>query len=191
MAVYGPSGSGKSAIARLIYGTRKPDSGSVAVDGIDPRDFRPDILRQRVALVGEPEVFAGSIDENVHLHRPAVMPTDVHNALELVGLQPLINALPDGAETTLTSGGNPLSANQVRLLSLARAMAGEPGLIVIDGMLDALPDSDLEVAVAALNNDRRTWSVLVLTGRADIAERFNCVVSLKKRHGHSLSGTRS
>lgn len=188
LAVYGPTGSGKSTIAELIYGTRKADSGTIAIDGIDPRDFRPDILRQRVALVGEPEVFSGSIDENVHLHRPAVMPTDVHNALRLVGLQSLINALPDGAETVLTSGGSPLSANQLRLLSIARAMAGDPGLIVLDGTLDSLSDEDLEIVIAALTGEHRTWSILVMTGRAAVAERFDQTIQTHRTTLPGLAG---
>ncbi|MFK7821070.1 MAG: peptidase domain-containing ABC transporter [Planctomycetaceae bacterium] len=191
VAVCGPSGSGKTTIAELIYGTRGAASGSIKVDGIDPRDFRPDILRQQVALVGEPEVFQGSIDENVHLHRPAVMPTDVHNSLALVGLQPLLNKLPHGADTTLTSGGGPLSPNQLRLLSIARAMAGEPGLVVVDGTLDALPDADLEIALQALTDERRTWTTLVLTGRSAIAERLERAIYLQKKDNQRLTGATS
>jgi ABC-type bacteriocin/lantibiotic exporter with double-glycine peptidase domain len=190
VGIVGPSGSGKSVIAELIYGTRTATSGSVKVDGIDPKDFRPDILRQQVALVGEPEVFQGTIDENVHLHRPAVMPTDVHNALATVGLQPLLNSLPQGADTMLTSGGGPLSHNQLRMLSIARAMAGEPGLIVLDGTLDSLPDADLETALEALTNERRRWTTLVLTGRTAIAERLDRAIHLQE-NDQRLTGAKS
>lgn len=178
VSLLGPSRSGKTTIGHLIYGTRAADHGSIAVDGIDPRDFRPDILRQRVTLVGEPEVFNGSIDENVHLHRPAVMPTDVHNALSMVGLGPLLSALPDGADTSLTSGGDPLSPNQLRLLCLARAIAGDPGLIVIDGTLDALADEELETAITALTHPQRTWTAIVLTGRRSVAEQLGRTIRL-------------
>lgn len=188
VSICGASGSGKSAVAALMYGTHSAASGTVSIDNIDPRDFRPDILRQRVALVGEPEVFHGSIDENVHLHRPAVMPTDVHNALELSGLQPIINKLPQGADTTLTSDGQPLSTNQMRLLSIARAMAGDPGLIVIDGTLDALPDADLETALAALNHPLRTWTTLILTGRKAIASQCDRSVFLDRNTDQTPTG---
>ncbi len=191
MAVLAPSGSGKSTIAELIYATRRADSGLISVDGIMPRDYRPDVLRQRVALVGEPEVFSGTIDENVHLHRPAVMPTDVHNAIQLVGLMPAVSRLSDGADTTLTSGGSPLSSNQLRLLSIARAIAGDPGLIVIDGTLDSLADEDLEIAIAALTSEHRAWSTIVMTGRRSIAERFDKVLELTKRDTRTTTGAAS
>ncbi len=191
VALLGPSRSGKSTIAQLLYGTKTAEHGSLAIDGIEPRDFRPDILRQRVALVAEPEVFNGTIDENVHLHRPAVMPTDVHNALELVGLQPMISALPEGADTMLTSGGAPLSTNQLRLLSIARAISADPGLIVVDGTLDPLADEDLNVAINALTGARRTWTTIVLTGKRSIAERFERTVQLKRRELPELSETPS
>ena len=116
------------------------------------------------------------------------MPTDVHNALRLVGLQSLINALPDGAETVLTSGGSPLSANQLRLLSIARAMAGDPGLIVLDGTLDSLSDEDLEIVIAALTGEHRTWSVLVMTGRAAVAERFDQTIQTHRTTLPGLAG---
>ena len=187
VALLGPSRSGKSTIAQLIYAMRAAEHGSVAIDGIEPRDFRPDVLRQRVALVAEPEVFNGTIDENVHLHRPAVMPTDVHNALEQVGLQPMMSALPDGAETMLTSGGAPLSPNQLRLLSIARAISADAGLIVVDGTLDALADEDLDIAIAALTGDRRTWTTIVLTGKRAIADRLSRTVQLIRRELPELS----
>lgn len=191
VGVLGPSGSGKSVIAELIYATKSPAHGSIFLDNIAPRDYRPDILRQLVALVGEPEVFNGTIDENVHLHRPAVMPTDVHNALELVGLQPLLSALPDGAETVLTSGGEPLSTNQLRLLSLARAIAGDPGLIVVDGTLDSLADEDLDTAIKALTHEQRTWTTIILTGRRGVADRMDRVVHLEKKLLPELTGVSS
>lgn len=191
IALLGPSRSGKSTIAQLIYATRAAEHGSVAIDGIEPRDFRPDILRQRVAMVAEPEVFSGTIDENVHLHRPGVMPTDVHNALELVGLQPMISALPDGADTALTSSGSPLSTNQLRLLSIARAISADPGLIVVDGTLDPLADEDLDVAIRALTNPDRTWTTIVLTGKRSIAERFDRLIQLTRRELPALSETNS
>ncbi len=191
VALLGPSRSGKSTIARLLYGTWTAQHGSLAIDGIEPRDFRPDILRQRVALVAEPEVFNGTIDENVHLHRPAVMPTDVHAALELVGLQPMISALPEGADTVLTSGGAPLSTNQLRMLAIARAISADPGLIVVDGTLDPLADEDLDAAIEALNGEHRTWTTIVLTGKRSVAERFNRTIPLRRRELPGLQETSS
>lgn len=182
VAFYGRSGSGKSLIGDLLYGTRAPSKGAVFVDNIDPRDFRPDILRERVTLVAGPEVFTGTIDENIHMHRPAVMPTAVHRALDVVGLQPFVVSLPDGAETELTSSGAPFSEAQIRMLAIARAIAGGPGLIVVDGTLDALPDDDLETVLKALIGDHRMWTTIILTGRRSIAERLERSVPLHTKN---------
>ncbi len=72
LALIGPSGSGKSTVLDLLYGLRNPKSGHVAINGFDPGDIRPDLLRRHVTMVRGLEVFQGTIGENVHLHRPEV-----------------------------------------------------------------------------------------------------------------------
>ncbi|TWT73527.1 putative multidrug export ATP-binding/permease protein [Posidoniimonas polymericola] len=181
VAVVGAAGSGKSTLARILYGLEAPTAGRVEIGGCDPTDLRHDILRSAVGLVAEGEFFDGSVLENVRLGRPAVTTSHVRSALEQVGLLESVLALPDGVDHRLLPNGLPLSGNQQRLLMLARGIAGGHELLVIDGVLDPLPDEQLDRAIAVLQSADRAWTVIVLTAKRSIAERFDRHFSLRKR----------
>ena len=171
LALVGPAGSGKSTTLDLLYALRSPTSGHVTINGADPGDVRPDLLRGQVALLRGLEVFHGTIAENVHLHRPEVSFQEVRDALRDVGLWDAVRSLEEGGETQLTSGGAPLSENQCRLLMLARAIAGRPRLLLIDGLLDFLADEELDPLLEILTGPDAPWTLLVATGRDDVAQR--------------------
>jgi putative ABC transport system ATP-binding protein len=170
-ALIGPAGSGKSTVLDMLYALRNPTSGHLTVNGFDPGDIRPDLLRRHVALVRGVEVFQGTVNENVHLHRPEVSSKQVRDALERVGLLETVLHLEDGLETALASGGAPLSENQCRLLSLARAIAGEPGLLLIDGLLDPLAEEELFALLDFLTQPDAPWTVIIATSRDEVAAR--------------------
>ena len=178
VAVLGESGSGKSTLVDLLAGLRDPTSGHLTIDGFDPRDLRPDCLSGRVALVREAEVFHATIEENVHLHREGVTATHVRDALNELGLLESVLRLENGVNTVLTSHGTPLSANQCRLLSIARATIGHPGLLIVDGTLDALGDQDLDRCLDGLLSPDRSWTLIVTTSRKDIAVRLSRTLTL-------------
>ena len=181
LAVFGPSGSGKSGLLDLLFGVRRPVDGCVLIDGFVPCDLRPDVLRKRVTLVRGTEVFHGTIEENIHLHRPDVTSSQVRDALAAVGLLDEVEYLEGGIDCLLTGGGRPLTENQLRLLAIARAIVGKPSLLLIDGLLDCLPDRDFEKVVGFLTSGNRPWTVVVATGRRSIAERFDDCIELHKK----------
>jgi len=106
VAISGASGCGKSLLLDMLFRQREPTSGLITVNGIDPRDVRPDVLRRRVALARDVEVFEGTIAENVHLERPDVKFSDVRTALEIVGLLTLIQQHPQGFLHDAIAGTN-------------------------------------------------------------------------------------
>lgn len=171
LALVGPSGSGKSTALDLLYGLRNPDTGHITINGFDPGDIRPDLLRHQVTMVRGLEVFQGTISENVHLHRPEVTAHEVRSALEKVGLLEAVLSLEESLETPLASGGSPLSENQRRLLSVARAIAGRPRLLLLDGVLDPLSDVELVPLLDFLIQPEMPWTLIIATGRDDIAQR--------------------
>ena len=173
------TGTGKSVLLDLIFGLRRPTHGHLLLDGIDPRDLRPDFLRRRVALVRGTEVFHGSVAENVHLARPDITFNKVRDALEQVGLLESVLRLPEGIETELTSAGTPLTENQLRRLMLARAIVGRPGLLLIDGVLDTLPDEEAEEVIRTLRDPRQPWTLLIVTSRALLQGHCTRVVELQ------------
>lgn len=178
IGLLGGAASGKSTLLRMLYGLDRPSSGHVEIEHADPRDLRPDVLRDHVRLVGEPEIFEGSIAENVHFHRPGVATGDVRSALHEVGLLDQVLRLPKGLETPINASGAPFSRTQLGQLVLARAMACKPRMLLVDGLLDAFPDGALTQAVAALTDKKHPWTLVVATGRAEVAQRVGRVLPL-------------
>lgn len=179
VAVVGSPGSG-SAVLDVVYGLRRATRGEVVLDGQDERDLAPDELRRRVALVRAPEVFEGTLHDNVAFGRPEVDREQVRQALDAVGLSSVVGELGEGIETRLATGGAPLSETQARLVTLARALVGRPGLLLLDRTLDDLTDREVWPFVCWLSATERPPTLLVTTGREEVAALFERRVVLDR-----------
>lgn len=164
--------AGSTVLFDILYGLTPADSGHVEIEHADPRDLRPDVLRAAVALARDMEVFDGPVADNVHMSRPGVTMSDVRSALDAVGLLDDVLRLPEGLDTPLNGGGGPLLPTQLSLLMLARAIAGAPRVLLIDGLLDRLSDDQLDRVCTFLDKDANPWTLLIATNRSDVAERF-------------------
>lgn len=169
LALLGPSQTGSSTLLDMLFGLCSPRRGHVEIEHADPRDLRPDVLRRAVTLVREIEVFEGTVSENIQLGRPSISMTDVRGALHAVGLLDDILRLPDGLDTVLNARGLPLVGTQLNLLMLARAIVGQPSLLLIDGTLDGLDDADLARVASTLTDAERCWTLIVATRREKVA----------------------
>ncbi|MFM9962853.1 MAG: peptidase domain-containing ABC transporter [Planctomycetaceae bacterium] len=206
VAITGPAGCGKSTLLDLLFRLREPSSGRIVLDDFDLGDLRPDALRQIVSLVRGIEVLDGTLAENVHLDRPEITTTDVRDALRRMELAEdalsshvrLNVGVPSGEssngtnatrsgergyqnwslDTHLAHDGKPLSESQARRLMLARAVVGKPRLLLIDGLLDALPDEDGERLLEELKRTRGNCSVVLATGRKSLAAKCDRVCEL-------------
>jgi len=178
VAISGTSGCGKSLLLDMLFGMREPASGLVTVNGIDPRDVRPDVLRRRVALAREVEVFEGTVAENVHLERPDISIGDVRAALELVELLPLIQQQPLGLDTPLNSAGTPLTTSQLRRLMVARAIAGGCEILLLDEILDSLSDIDSAQILQRIVEADRPWTIVLVTNRERLKSLMDNVIEL-------------
>jgi ABC-type multidrug transport system fused ATPase/permease subunit len=170
IALTGDTGAGKSVLLDLIQGQRPLSLGHLLIDQIDPRDLRPDVVRRAVALVRDVEIFEGTISENVHLERPGITSHEIQDVLKNLGILDVILTLPDGLDTPLTPAGRPLSDNQCRLLMLARAIVGRPRLLLIDGLLDQLPDRLLADVVPRIIAPENPWTLILATGRQSLID---------------------
>lgn len=163
VAVVGPPGSGKTALLETLCGLRDPADGVVEVAGVDLRELSLEALQGQAALVGGPEVFAGTVAENVRLGRSELSAVEVRDALQTAGLLRAVYALPDGLDTPLTPDGGPLSAGQAVRLAVARALAGRPRLLVLDGVLDGLDLRECPDLLPRLFDRAAPWTLLVAT----------------------------
>jgi ABC-type bacteriocin/lantibiotic exporter with double-glycine peptidase domain len=178
VAVSGPPGSGKSELLEVLYALRDPTGGYVEYDDHDVRSLQPSALRKQVALVHQPEVFEGSVVENIQMNRPGITHGDIRRSLEALGMWQEVMSLPCGLETQLSRGGGPLTDSQIIRLMLARAIAGRPRLLLIDSVLDQLPDSQLRGALEAVAGNPGERTLILVTGREALLGRCDRVLDL-------------
>ena len=149
VALVGPTGAGKSTIAALAARLMDPDTGTVTCDGVPLPAISESALASTVALVPQiPFVFDDTVGGNVSLDRPVADPDTVRAALATAQADRFVAALPDGLDTTVGERGTSLSGGQRQRLTLARALAGKPRLLVIDDATSAV-DPRVEAAILA------------------------------------------
>ena len=179
VALVGPTGAGKSTIAKLISRFYDPDKGKILIDGYDLRDVQLESLRKQIAVVPqEPFLFNGSIKENVIFARPDANEKDIEKACDAVGLTDLISRLPNGVDSAIHERGASLSAGERQLLALARAFLCQPRLLILDeatSNLDLLSESSIEKALDNLLEDRTSIIVAHRIATAMRADRIAVV----------------
>ena len=133
VALVGPTGAGKSTIAKLIARFYDPTSGSVRVDGHDLREVTLRSLRTQLGVVPqEPFLFNGSIRDNLTFARDTIDDDELHAAVELLGLDRLVERLPEGVDAPVHERGASLSTGERQLLALGRAFLAQPRVLVLD-----------------------------------------------------------
>nr|MDT0662922.1 ABC transporter ATP-binding protein [Micromonospora sp. DSM 115978] len=175
VALVGPTGAGKSTIASVAVRLVDPQAGVVTVDGVDVRSLTAASLAATTALVAQiPFVFDDTIRANVTLDRPGLTDEDVWRALRLARADGFVGALPDGLDTMVGERGTTLSGGQRQRLTLARALAGRPRLLVLDDATSAVDPKVEATILAALRGQdspetTRTSILVVAYRRATIA----------------------
>ncbi len=158
LALVGPTGSGKSTIAKLINRFYDPTGGRVLIDGHDLRDVTLESLRRQIGVVPqEPYLFAGSVRDNIAFARPHVDDAELEEACRVLGLDALIERLPQGLATPVHERGSSLSSGQRQLLALARAFVARPRVLILDeatSSLDLRSEAVVERALDVLLEGR-------------------------------------
>ncbi len=177
VAFVGPTGAGKSTMAKLVTRFYDPTSGVVAIDGHDLRDVTFASLRRQLGVVPqEPFLFAGTIRDNLVFARPHATNEEVQDAVERVGLSDLIGRLPNGLDTVVHERGQSLSAGERQLLALARAFLAHPRVLVLDeatSNLDLQSETTIERALDAVLENR---TAILIAHRLSTAKRADRIV---------------
>ncbi len=182
LALVGPTGGGKSTLAKLAGRLYDPISGAVRFGGVDLREALVAHVRERiVVLPQEGFLFRGTVLDNVALGRPGATPEDARRALSQVGLDDWVASLPRGEDTDVGERGAHLSAGERQLVSLARAALTDPAVIIMDeatSSIDPGTERRTERALARLTEGR---TVIVVAHRLDAAEKADRVAVVRDR----------
>jgi len=163
LGIIGPSGAGKTSLVRALVGIWRPAKGCVRLDGAALDQWDPDLLGQHVGFVSQAiELFDGTICENIARMNVKPDADAVLRAAKAAGAHELILRLPNGYDTAIGEGGEALSGGQRQRIALARALYGDPFLVVLDEPNSNL-DNDGEGALRqAITNLKTRGAIVVL-----------------------------
>lgn len=181
LGIVGPSGSGKSTLTKLVQRLYVPESGRVLIDGVDVSLADVAWLRRQVGVVLQENVlFNRSIRDNIALGDPSWPMERVIQAAELAGAHEFILELPNGYDTVVGERGSSLSGGQRQRIAIARALIGDPRILIFDEATSAL---DYESERIVQNNMRRISNgrtVLVIAHRLSTVRHADRIITIER-----------
>jgi ATP-binding cassette subfamily B protein len=179
VAIVGPTGSGKSTIGLLLARLWEPPPGAIFLDGRDVRDIAVSTLRRSIAVVPQDAfLFSRSIEDNIVLGRDGVTAAIAREAAASAGIADEVAGFPSGFATVVGERGLTVSGGQRQRLALARALAGDPPMLVLDDVLASVDAVKEEEILASLANAGAGRTVLLMTHRLRAARAAARVIVL-------------
>jgi len=179
LAVFGPTGSGKSTIINLMGRFYDPTRGSVSLDGVDLRDLGFKTLRRSVSIVlQEPYVFAGTVEYNLKFGRPEATDEEMVHVAEMLGIHDTVTRLPEGYRTAIHEKGSNLSYGQRQLMCLARAILANPRIIVFDEATSSVDPYTENRIQGALRREMEKRTVILVTHRVSTVRDADRIIVL-------------
>ena len=181
VAIVGPTGAGKTSLINLIPRLYDPTSGRVRINGFDLRNLQTTVFRSKMALVmQDPFLFSGTIRENIFQDNDHISSDQQHYIIQASNCTPLIERLPNGLDTVLTEGGGSISSGERQLISIARAFARDPQLILFDeatSYIDSQTELRIQQAIESLMRNRTS---LVVAHRLSTIRNANRIIVLNR-----------
>lgn len=176
----GRVGSGKSTLARMVLGLYEPQEGVVMIDGTDIRQFDPVELRRHIGAAMQDNVLLqGTVRDNICLERDHIDQDEMIRAAELSGTHRFMGQIANGYDLKLTDRGDGLSGGQRQSISIARALAGRPPILIFDepsSAMDAQTEADL---ITRLQDEIQGRSFLLITHRTSLLRLVDRIILLE------------
>lgn len=176
VGVLGRVGSGKSTLNKLILGLYQPDQGSVLIDGVDLRQLDPAELRRSIGYVSQDiTLFYGTLRENLRMRVPLADDAMLVRAAQLAGISEFVDTHPRGFDMPVGERGETLSGGQRQAVGLARAVLGEPPILLLDeptGAMDHSTEDGVRKRLAGFLKDRTAIIVTHRNALLDIVDRL-------------------
>ena len=180
LAIFGPTGSGKSSIINLVGRFYDPKGGEVLIDGVDLRRVRLESLRRRVAIVlQEPYLFQGTLRYNLKFGRPNASDGEMIRVAGLVGIHDAISRLPGGYDEEVSERGSNLSYGQRQLVCLARAIMADPKILILDEATSSVDPYTEQLIQGALKVEMAHRTILIVTHRVSTVRDADRIIVLE------------
>jgi ATP-binding cassette, subfamily B, bacterial HlyB/CyaB len=180
VGIVGPSGSGKSTIAKLAQRLYQPEAGRVLVDGVDTAVLDPSWLRRQIGVVLQENIlFNRSVRENIALADPALPMEQVIAAAKLAGAHDFICRMPQGYDTAIGERGVSLSGGQRQRIAIARALVGDPRILIFDEATSALDYESESIIQSNMRDIVKGRTVLIIAHRLSTVRSADRILTIE------------
>lgn len=181
LAIFGPTGAGKSSIINLLGRLYDPQEGSIEIDGVDLRKVKFDSLRRTLSIVlQEPYLFSGTIAYNLKFGRPQATDEEMIQAAKIVGVHESVMRLKDVYDTAILERGTNLSFGQRQLVCLGRAILANPRILVFDEATSSVDPYTEALIQNALKEEMVNRTVLLVTHRVSTVRDADRIIILNE-----------
>jgi len=180
-ALVGPSGGGKTTVARMVYRHYDPTKGDVMLDGKNLKDYELDAFRKFIAIVPqEVEIFNDSVKYNIAYAKPKASLEEVRAAARIANAEEFIVQLKDGYDTVVGERGIKLSGGQRQRIGIARAILANPRILIFDEATSNLDSSSEKLIQEAMDKVSKNRTVIVIAHRLSTVKKADKIVVLEK-----------
>ena len=181
VALVGRSGSGKTTISKLVLGLYPPTEGTILIDGYDVTTISLRSLRQQIGVVDQDTfLFGGTIRENISVGHPEATLDEIIEAAQQAGAHQFIKELQVGYETQIGEGGGMLSGGQRQRLAIARALLGNPRLLILDEATSSLDAESERIIQTNLNKIVKGRTTLIIAHRLSTVRNADLILVLDR-----------
>jgi len=186
-ALVGTSGSGKSTLVDLISGVQTPTAGHILIDSEDLRNLQPSLWRQKIGYVGqETTIFNDTIRNNMCFAHPDASDEEILKRLKIANFMSVLESLPNGLDTELGENGTKLSGGERQRLAIARALMGEPTLLIMDEATSALDNESERLIQKAIEKIAGEITIIVIAHRLSTIRMADVIHVME--HGRLIEG---
>jgi ATP-binding cassette subfamily B protein len=186
VALVGPTGCGKSTLAKLILSLYEPQEGSILLDGVDIKNYPLEILRTHIGYI-EQEVYLypRTIKENIKFGKPEATEEEIIKAAELAQVDDFVKARSEGYDTIVGERGIRLSGGQKQRIAIARAFITDPPILIFDDSVSAVDSETEEKIGRAMENVLKNRTTIIITHRLHTIRTSDKIIVLK--HGRIVA----